>query len=144
MKILVDANVILDVLLERQPFYSTGVQILGLSKGGIELFISASSATDIYYIIRRIRKSKEIAISLLKGLLTSIDIAAVTGNEIRRAIDLDWGDFEDAVQYAVGKNLEVDYIVTRNISDFDSALLPVVTPRELVNIILEKSSLDES
>jgi len=140
MKILVDANVILDVLLERQPFYVSGVQILGLSKGGIELFISASSVTDIYYIIHRIRKSKEIAISLLKGLLTSVDIAAVTGNEIHQAIDLDWSDFEDAVQYATGKNIEVDYIVTRNISDFDSASLPVVTPDKILNIILTRSN----
>jgi len=47
MKILVDANVALDVLLERQPFFASSVKILGLSKGGIGLFISASSITDI-------------------------------------------------------------------------------------------------
>jgi len=50
MKILIDANVALDVLLERQPFHVSGSQILGLSKGGIGLFISASTITDIYYI----------------------------------------------------------------------------------------------
>ena len=139
MKILVDANVALDVLLERQPFYISGVQVLGLSKGGIELFLSASTITDVYYIIRKARGSKEIAVSLLKNLLASVDVAAVTGSEIRRAIDLEWKDFEDAVQYAAGENLAVDYIVTRNTSDFTSAALPVVTPDELLNIVIGKN-----
>jgi len=49
MKILIDANVILDVLLERQPFYLSGAQVLSLSKGGIGIFVSASTVTDIYY-----------------------------------------------------------------------------------------------
>ena len=137
MKILVDANVVLDVLLERQPFYLSGTKILGLSKGGIELFVSASTVTDIYYILNKNQKNKIAAIGLLKNLLTSVDIAAVTGNEIRRAIDLDWGDLEDAVQYAAGETLEVDYIVTRNVSDFGSAILPVVTPDELLNIFVQ-------
>ena len=135
MKILVDANVALDVLLERQPFCITGAQILGLSKGGFELFISASTITDIYYLIRRELKSKEKSAALVKNLLTSVDVAAVTGTEIRRAIDLDWGDFEDAVQYAAGEAIAVNFIVTRNTSDFASALLPVVTPNELLNIL---------
>ena len=135
MKILIDANVALDVLLEREPFYITGAQLLGLSKGGIELFISASTITDIYYIIRKEHKSKETSAALVKNLLISVDVAAVTGREIRRAIDLDWGDFEDAVQYAAGEAISVDYIVTRNTSDFVSASLPVVTPNELLNIL---------
>ena len=140
MKILIDANVILDVLLERQPFYLSGAQVLSLSKGGIGIFVSASTVTDIYYIIRREQKSKKVAMNLLKNLLTSVDIAAVTGSEIRRAMDLDWDDFEDAVQYVAGENIKVNYIVTRNTSDFNSALLPVITPEELLSIIIEKNS----
>ena len=132
MKILIDANIALDVLLERQPFCDTGIQILGLSKGGIELFISASTITDIYYIIRKELRSKETAASLVKNLLKSVDIAAVTGSEIRRAIDLDWGDFEDAVQYAAGEAILADYIITRNKSDFSSASLSVVTPEDFL------------
>ena len=135
MKILIDANVALDVLLERQPFCITGAQILGLSKGGIELFISASTITDIYYIIHREQRSREIAAALIKNLLTSANVAAVTGSEIRRAIDLNWADFEDAVQYAAGEAIAVDYIVTRNTFDFASNSLPVVTPSELLSIL---------
>ena len=135
MKILIDANVALDILLERQPFYVSGIQILGLSKGGIELYISASTITDLYYIMKRELKSKKTSMLLLKNLIISVDIAAVSGSEIRRAIDLDWGDFEDAVQFVTGESMAVDYLVTRNTSDFASSTLPVVTPDELLRII---------
>jgi len=136
MKILIDTNIAIDVLLRQHPFFATGVKVFGLSKLGIALFLSASTITDIYYIISRTLKSKKIAMSLLKNLLATVDIAAVTGNEIRQAISLDWGDFEDAVQYAAGEALAVDYIVTRNKRDFASAVLPVVTPDELLALLI--------
>jgi len=136
MKILVDANIALDVLLERQPFYLSGSHILGLSKGGVGLFISASAITDIYYIIRK-KLERKTAVSLLRDLLANVEIASVSSKEIRRALDIDWNDFEDAVQYVTGESLAVDYIVTRNTSDFASAVLPVVTPDELLRIITE-------
>jgi putative cofactor-binding repeat protein len=141
MKILIDANIVLDVLLERQPFYIAGAQVLGLSKGGIELFLSASTITDIYYIIRRERKSKETAVASVKNILASVDIAAVTGNTIRRAIGLEWSDFEDAVQYAAGENIAVDYIVTRNTSDFASSAIPALTPDALLKIVTGKNEM---
>ena len=137
MKILIDANVALDILLERHPFYVTGIQVLGLSKIGIELYVSSSTITDLYYIIRRELKSKEKSILLLKNLIINVDIAAVSGSEIRKAIDLDWSDFEDAVQFAAGESIAVDYLVTRNTSDFASASMPVVTPDDLLRIITE-------
>jgi predicted nucleic acid-binding protein len=135
MKILLDANIALDVLLERQPFYVSGIKVLSLSRGGIELFLSASTVTDIYYIIRKQLKDKAAALTLLKNLLASVEIAAVTNNEIHRAIDLNWSDLEDAVQYAAGETIAVDYLVTRNISDFTVIGFPVVTPDELLTIV---------
>lgn len=138
MKILIDANIALDVLLERQPFCDAGTKVLGLSKGGVELFLSASTVTDIYYIIRRERKSKEIAVTLVKNILANVDIAAVTGSAIRRAIALEWDDFEDAVQYAAGEDIEVDFIVTRNTSDFVRSSIPALEPDALLKIITGK------
>jgi predicted nucleic acid-binding protein len=65
MKILIDTNIASDVLLQRQPFYSDAIKIFALSKGGIELFISASAITDIYYITSREKKSRDIAINFI-------------------------------------------------------------------------------
>jgi len=74
----------------------------------------------------------------LKNLLTNVDIAAVTNNEIHRAIALDWSDLEDAVQYTAGETIAVDYLVTRNTSDFSAADYPVVTPDKLLSILINK------
>ena len=136
MNILVDTNVALDALLERQPFYAAAVEVLGLSTLGIGIFVSASAITDIYYISSKHRGSKKAAVELLKRLLLNVDVATVSGAEIRRAIALDWGDFEDAVQYTVGECLAVDYIVTRNIADFTAAALPVVTPEGFLSLVV--------
>jgi predicted nucleic acid-binding protein len=136
MKILIDTNVALDVLMKRQSFLASGIQVLGLSKLGIEVFLSASAITDIYYIISRTLNSKKNAMSLLKNLLATVDVAAITGNEIRQAVSLDWDDFEDAVQYAVGESIAVNYIVTRNKADFSSSSLPIVSPDELLALLM--------
>ena len=141
MKILIDTNVTIDVILENQPFLASSVKIIGLAELGIKLFLSASAITDIYYIVSRAKKSKKIAMSLIKDLLESVDVAAVTGNEIRQAVSLDWDDFEDAVQYAAGESIAVDYIVTRNKADFASAALPVVSPDELLKSLIQPDEI---
>ena len=58
--------------------------------------------------------------------------AAVTDNNIYQALDLEWDDFEDSVQYIVGEGLSVDYIVTRNTKDFAAGSIPVVTPEQFI------------
>ena len=141
MKILLDSNVAIDVILQNEPFYESASIVIGLSKGGVDLFVSASTVTDIYYIVSRAMKSKKIAMSLLKKLLAKVDVAAISGSEIRKAVNLDWGDFEDAVQYVTGESIAVDYIVTRNKKDFASATLPVVSPDELL-ALLNKSKTE--
>jgi hypothetical protein len=77
---------------------------------------------------------------LVKRLMTKAGAATVSDAEIRRAIALDWGDFEDAVQYASGERLAVDYIVTRNPADFSASALPVVTPEGLLSMIISEKS----
>jgi predicted nucleic acid-binding protein len=136
MKVLLDSNIAIDAVLQREPFYNSAEKIIGLSQGGIGLFISASAITDIYYIVCKSTGNKKTAITLIKDLLENIDIAAVTGNEISQAINMDWSDFEDAVQYAAGEAITVDYIVTRNKSDFASAVLPVVSPDEFFALLI--------
>jgi predicted nucleic acid-binding protein len=136
MKILLDTNVALDALLNRQPFCVVSSRVLGLSILGVEIFVLASAITDIYYIICKFMGSKKAAIRLLENLLVSVKAAMVSGNEIRRALTLDWNDFEDAVQYAVGESLRVDYIVTRNPADFSISAIPVVTPEGLLSIVV--------
>jgi len=61
--------------------------------------------------------------------------ATVTGDDIYKALELEWGDFEDSVQFVVGESLSVDYIITRNPSDFSPGNIPAVTPEEFIKTI---------
>ena len=88
-------NVVLDVLLKREPFYKTAVDVLNLVKRkDVCEYISASAVTDIYYIACRQLKNKDQVRALLKNLLTVVSVAGVTEKEISNALGLKWNDFE--------------------------------------------------
>jgi len=72
---------------------------------------------------------------LKEHLVGTVNIATVDGDRISEALDLEWDDFEDCVQYAVGNSIDAKYIVTRNPKDFLNVQIDVVTPEELLNII---------
>jgi predicted nucleic acid-binding protein len=136
MKILIDTNVVIDILLKRQPYYedATLISIL-LEKSILEGYISASAITDIYYIISKDLKDKKKSLEKIKDLLNIIFIASVNESNIYEAIDSDWNDFEDSLQYVVGKEIDVDYIVTRNIQDYEKSFIKIIEPNILLDII---------
>jgi predicted nucleic acid-binding protein len=137
MKVLIDTNVAIDVLMRREPFFENSQMVLLLSEQKfIEGFVSASSITDIFYIISKELKNKIIARNLLKNFICMVDIAEVDGDTVAEAIDAEWDDFEDSIQYAAGTRIGVDYIVTRNIKDFAAGGIKAVTPEELLDKIL--------
>jgi predicted nucleic acid-binding protein len=139
MKILIDTNILLDVLLNRQPYCRDAAKIIVLSENKIvESYVSASAVTDIYYIMQKKYKNKQTTIALIKKILRVISVAAVTGNNIYQALDLGWNDFEDSVQYIVGESIYADYIVTRNTDDFNNSAIKIATPEQFLNIFSEK------
>lgn len=136
MKLLIDTNVVLDVLLKRAPFYEKGVRILKLSaREDVREFVSASAITDIYYISYRLLKDKETVRDLIRNLLKIISIAAVSEDEIKEALELEWDDFEDSVQYSVALLGDIDGIVTRNTDDYNTSGIAVWTPEQLLEQI---------
>jgi predicted nucleic acid-binding protein len=142
MKILIDTNVVIDILLKRRPFYEDAVLISILFENGIlEGYISASAITDIYYIINKEFKDKEKSLEKIKDLLNIINIASVNEYNVYEAIDSDWDDFEDSLQYVVGKEIDVDYILTRNINDYEKSLIKIVEPNILLDIIENSDSV---
>ena len=83
MNVLIYTNVILDVLLHREPFHVDAARIITLSENDkINGFVSASAITDIFYIARKALQSKIEATELLKNLLKIINVASVSGNDI--------------------------------------------------------------
>lgn len=133
MNYLIDTNIILDIALERMLFIEDSVQIFLIKEtNNINLFISASSVTDVYFIIKKI-KGHQVAISFLKDLFQVCFISKVDDNNIFEAINSEIKDFEDAVQVSVAKNFNANGIITRNSKDFIKSGITIFTPKEFIS-----------
>jgi hypothetical protein len=99
-------------------------------------YVSASAITDIFYITEK-ENGKNNAREAIKRLLKVFYPAAVMDKNIYQALELDWDDFEDSVQFAVGSDLSVDFIVTRNTKDFISNSIDVVTPEQFIQTVTD-------
>lgn len=140
LNLLIDSNVVLDMFLERAPFFSMSVRAISLSKSyenKVNYFISASSVTDIYYLTYKNLKNHQVVRELFKTLFEFVKVVAVTPEDIQKAFALSWIDFEDSVQYAVAKSNNFDGIVTRNMKGFDDAEVKIFTPEEICDYVEE-------
>jgi predicted nucleic acid-binding protein len=136
LKVLIDTNIIVDIALERQTFYPESQRILSLAyRQQIEGYISASTVSDLYYIIRKV-KGRALTLQFLQGILTFCSVATVDRSVITMAFAANFSDFEDAIQYGTAVASQMDAIVTRNISDFANATeLQILTPDQLIQSI---------
>ena len=141
MKLLIDTNVVLDVLLRREPFSKTAAEVLNLTqRDDVREYVSASAITDIYYIANKQMKDRDAVRDLLKRLLMVVSVAAVSKREIQNALNLAWGDFEDSVQYSVALLNEMDGIVTRNPSDYQEANMRIWLPEQALELFANEGS----
>ena len=138
MRIMLDTNVVLDVLLNRPAFVQNSAAVLRVASEEIQEFITASAITDIYYIARKELRGSLQAKALIRNLLQIVHVAAVSEVDIWAALESDWKDFEDSVQNTVAEHQRFDYIITRNPSDFKDSNLPVLTPQEFANRFIAK------
>jgi predicted nucleic acid-binding protein len=136
MTVILDTNVVLDVLLKRIPHFEKSSLVLLLSeKKLIDGFVSASAITDIFFLTNATYHDKKMSMDLLKNLLKTVSIASVTGEEIHRAVALNWSDFEDAVQYSAGEKIQADYIITRDSKGYIDSAITTITPADFLSII---------
>lgn len=136
MKLLIDTNIIMDILLRREPFFEKSVEIMNLVlEGEVQEYVSASAITDVYYIAYRQMRDKKMVRCLIANLLKVVSIACVSEKEIENALALEWNDFEDSVQYSVALLNDMDGIVTRNPSDYKRAEVSIWSPESLLTWI---------
>jgi predicted nucleic acid-binding protein len=130
-KVLIDTNVILDIFLNREPFfYSSTKLVLEIPETNFIPLISSSSVTDIYYICKKSGMEKDVILEKLKELLKTFEVLIIDKESINNAILSDMKDFEDAVQMMACKKEKIDLIITRNKKDFENEWIEVQTPEE--------------
>jgi len=135
MRILIDTNVILDLLLDREPFSNyAGILISQIEKGKLIGILCATTITTIYYLMNKTLSKKE-ADKSLDLLFSLFEIAPVNRIVLETAKDLKFKDFEDAVIYASAIHSNVDAVITQNIKDFKMKEIPVYEPVEFLKIL---------
>jgi len=127
MKVLIDTNIVLDVLLNRKPFVEDAIKAFKQAeKGEIEAYITANSVTDLVYILRKTYKLNEIK-THLKEMLQFIKIAGINPSMINSALDNEAPDFEDAVMMECARQSGMGLIITRNKADFKNSDVPCIS-----------------
>jgi predicted nucleic acid-binding protein len=108
MKALIDTNVVLDVLLGREPFYASSLAIMRMiEEGKLTGYVSSFAITDIFYFVQKKFKETELVYNKIEKLSHVFVFAAITESTVKTALALRWKDFEDAVQYAAARELDI-------------------------------------
>ena len=134
MRLMIDTNILLDVLVKREPFYEASREVLRLcEEKKVQGFLSASAATDIFYLVRRHLHSTESAYKCLGYVLDILKVLTVTNEDVINAYTKKAHDFEDCLLAVCAVSNKCDYIITRNKKDFEEFDIETLSPEELLS-----------
>lgn len=132
MRLLIDANILLDVLQNRSEYVKHSSVVWKLCETDqAEGYVSALTFANLVYIMRKEMDPVKIE-ETLKELSLIFRFTEFSVNDLVKAAELKWDDFEDAIQSATALRLHADYIITRNVRDFTKSKVPAFTPSEFI------------
>lgn len=135
IRVLLDANVVLDVLGARQPFFPMAAGVwAAVEEGKVDGLLAAHTVTTLHYLLRRHGDAPRTA-TALADLLRVFEVAPVDGDVLQSALAIPGPDFEDAVQIAAAIAAGATHLVTRNPADFQACPIPILQPAELIALI---------
>ncbi len=135
MKVLIDTNIILDVLCNRSGFAGDAKKVFKLCEvNKADGYISALSIPNIVYIMRKELDAQKTA-DILKKLSIIFTIADLKGSDVIKATKIGFNDYEDALQSICASRIKADYIITRNIKDFNKSKVMAIKPSEFLERI---------
>jgi predicted nucleic acid-binding protein len=134
VKIVIDTNVVVDLLTNRESFADAAEAVFNAATAGqIQAAITANTVTDIAYLLRKHLDREAIRAALL-GLMELVEVLEVNGGHCIGAFDLPMPDYEDALLAYCAKGWEADYITTRNTKDFIESPVPALEPVKLLGL----------
>ena len=132
MRLLIDTNIVLDVLLKREPHFQDSAAVWKLGETDqAEGYVSALSFANLIYVMRRELTPAQIR-DVLDRMKLIFRFADFPVSALTRAAELQWPDFEDAVQSVIAAEINADCIITRNVRDFKRSKVMAFTPAELL------------
>ena len=132
-KIFIDSDVVIDFFTDRSPFANPASEIFELNEQNIiQLYLSAASVNNIYYIVRRFLGHKD-TLKVVEELTEMTEIVGTTKSEIMQALRNDFKNFEDSIQYSCAMTVEgIEAILTRNTKDYSTSKIAVFTPETYI------------
>ena len=132
MRFLIDANIVLDVLQKREPYWKDSSVIWKLCETEqAEGYVSTLTFANLMYVMRRELDPAQIR-DVLDKLRLIFRFADFTAADMEKAAEMGWDDFEDAIQAATAERIMADSIITRNVRDFRNSKVIAFTPSEYI------------
>jgi predicted nucleic acid-binding protein len=133
-KIFVDTDIIYDMLATREPHYQAAAKLFTLSdEGKIQIFISALTIANIHYLISKQLSSTQ-AKQIIRKFRLLVHIVPLNEKIIDLALNSDFSDFEDAIQYYCALENDIELLLTRNLKDYKKAQISVMTAQDFINL----------
>ena len=141
MRALLDINIVYDILCKR-PFDEEGLLQLKIMHffGDVELWASAKSYTDLFYLMRQ-EMSSDQAQDLLEDTLMWLHVCSVDEDDIKSSLNARWHDFEDSLVNTCAEKVKVDFLVTRDAKGFRNAMTPHGIASEFAEFVFEKTGV---
>lgn len=131
-KIFIDTDIILDLFAKREPFNKAVIVLFTLvEKNKLQAFTSPVVFSNLFYIMTKF-KTRKFAHSTLRKLRLLLSIIQVDEKVIDLALNSDFKDFEDAIQYYAAKLNNLEFIITRNVKDFSSKDITLLTADDFI------------
>lgn len=135
MKVLLDINMLLDVLLRRDPWAEPAATLLTrIERGEAEGLVAAHTLTTVHYVVSRAR-NRQSAATAVTDLLRFLEVVPLGKADFNQALVLPVDDFEDAVQAAAALKIGADYIVTRDEKGFGGLTIPPANSGEVLSLL---------
>ena len=135
-QILLDTNIVLDLLARRMPFYNDAAELFSLAdKKKIRVSLSSLSFVNIHYVLTKFKQDQETR-NILRNLRILVQVLSLNDKIVDLALNADFKDFEDAIQYFTAIENGQELIVTRNMSGYRESKIPVMTARGFIKSFL--------
>ena len=134
MRVLLDTCVLLDIIARRMPFEESIKLLMPHSFGDLELWVSAKSYTDIFYVMKKREESAEIQRAFRKSY-EQFNICSVDKEALERAAGLAWPDFEDCLISVCAEKIGADAIITRDEKGFAQSSVGACSPADVLKLL---------
>lgn len=137
MKVLIDTNILLDVILLCEPHFELSKRVLQCCQSIVDGYIAVHTFSNMFYVLHETEDfSIEDCRNTFNKLLYVFDVASLDKSDVIAAVNNEaFDDIEDSMQHQSSIACKLDYIVTRNVDDFEKATVPAVTPEEFLKLV---------